>query len=292
MKMKKIFSILAAAVIALSFASCEKSDLGGKYFKIKIVDKTESTVVFKVTPADTSVYYAIGGIRASQVEQYSADSIANMLCRMYNNYYTNGYSLETLREAGLVYKGVCQDTLPNVPQNTDLAIIAFQLVEEGERLVVGGFDVKYFNTKIEVKGTKKLGTIDNATFFDNRNDDGSFFVSGYTSDNSGFLNLWIFDDDFKGTYTYAELDAEYCYVWTKDMGEGDLAVSFVADAKITGTYNAETQLGKLEGWVLCYNGIKYTFTANYSSAEELVDPAPKKVIGKAIPKACWRLIGD
>ena len=276
--MKKIFSILAAAVIALSFASCEKSDLGAKYFKIKVTDITDSSAVVSITPTDTAMIYGIGMYYTSAIKEYTLDTIVAYAAEEFQYYVDNyGVSLEDLVSYDYLYQGPVGPEEVSFPANSAITIIAYEvLLSEDSVISIGRVASKNFSTKkVPVVGNEDLGVLENSYFEDYRDWDGSFYVEGWNLDEAGenytaYVGLCIFDEDFVGTFNFDDFDSDpdYSYVYTPEAGLVGLG-----DAKVKGTVNGET--AKLEGWVVGTNVIKYSFSVEYVPEEE-GEPAPAR----------------
>ena len=79
--MKKILSVVAAAVIALSFASCKggKNTPEAEKFAIAITDITSTGATITITPADTTAYY-YWSVVASELLQKSTQQTVLLSC--------------------------------------------------------------------------------------------------------------------------------------------------------------------------------------------------------------------
>ena len=269
MKMKKIFSILAAAIIALSFASCE-NEKGGKYFKIT-GEVTDSTAHITITPADTSVYYYWGAYTLGELAQYSLDTILAYEFDYVKSYYES-YTLEQL-EGDVVFKGEYETTFTRLPANFSFVVVAFQVIEGEDGISMGGWDKKIITTKnVKVVGTENLGEFvgdDYAALIDAREDMGVYAVAAANDTAQVFIILY--DDDFKGSYDAQDLAVMYgCQVAVN--GE----VATLVDCSLKGTVNASAGTGTLKGWVLGDNGIKYKLSITYTLPTEEPAPAPAR----------------
>ena len=269
--MKKILSIFAAAIIALSFASCEKTDPGIKFFHMKVTDITETSAVLSLNPADTTAYYFVGLNYAATIDEYTTDTVVNIILGQVQAMLDNGNEWEEVSE--LLYKGPLDpDTVDGLDMNTEYVFWAMEIkCKDGKNATVGHVAFKRFRTKtIAPEETVNIGVIE-AEFYDWREVDGLFGIIGYDKDSAHCVVLCIFDEDLKGTFTYDDLDKSSSGVVTEDGG------FFAVDAKLTGTYNEAKETGKLEGWVVCTNAVKYKFTANYSTAAGAGAPARKAI---------------
>ena len=262
----KILSIFAAAVMALSFASCEKTDPGMKFFKLKAT-VTDTSVVFSATPADTTVYYYLDLYPTSIVRQYTLDSIIASDFGWVQYEYENGYTLDDL-----LFKGPWgPQEYTGLPANYSITFYAFEVLENNGELSIGRVASKVVSTKkIDVVNTVDLGELVDGELYD-YSDYGAYMIVG--ANETAELGLAIYDNDFKGSYTYADIEPNAGGVWTVDDG-----YQRIVDAKFTTTYKESDKTGKANGWVVGENGIKYKFSMEYVLTEEL--PAPARIAKK------------
>ena len=268
--MRKIFSILAAAVIALSFASCEKTDPGMKFFNLKVKFLEGDTVSISINPADTSVYYGIIFDKARGIEEDGGlDTIIAKqiedLQFMIENYHVG---LEELAEYNYVYKGAEEDH-GTLPANTTFTLAAYEVLMSADSVVsCGHVASKTFTTKkMEVVGTVDLGTLEDAELYD-FSQYGAYIL--LTDGDTAAMILTVYDDKFKGSYSYYDIEPYNSAVWTESYGEHNLV-----DAKFTTTYKESDKTGKASGWVVGDNGIKYKFSFAFALYES--SPAPARL---------------
>lgn len=270
--MKKIFSILAAAVIAFSFSSCEKGNsvvMNG--FKINVDSITESSAFTHVEFADTTTYFSVSLYAAEALKQYPADTLAAYGLETIAGYVSYGYTLADLAKYGVVNLGTFEYSWSGLPANTDIAVIAYQILEnESGELSVGKIATLIFRTK-DIIPAKVVALTDltQTDFFDYRDFDGSWLVYANRADSTQEIALNIYDEDFTGTYTVSDIEGEYSYVFA------DTTIVDIAKASITGTENAEAQTATLDGWVIGTNAVKYTFNFTFSTVEAAGAPVRK-----------------
>ena len=273
--MKKIFAIVAAALVAFSFTSCEKKDAGSKFFKITVSDIESTTANVSIVPADTTAYYGAAFYYAEDFAKYGADTLAAD--------YTadlaalaQQYGASTLIQYGYIFQGELSSPVESLSPNTEYAIIAFQLEVNGDEVALGKeISYKTFKTKeVEVAGEVDLGVLDGAGFEDYRSDDGSYIA--YATDDATYdVTLNIYDEDCLGNFTEADLDAEYSYIWTAEMNsETALAIAKAELKSVSAGVDAAT----ISGWVVASNGIKYKFSFTHPTAA--ADKAPAKKVAK------------
>ena len=281
--MKKLFSILAAALVAFSFASCEGQGGGGgtvesNGFKISVDSITATSAFVAVEPLDTSATYLWNVITADSLAGLSDDSIivylqayAEELIAYYGKYGVK------LTWADLLDKGASADTYTGLTPTTDYYVVAIYFDEEG-KATEGKVGKKLFTTpELPVAGEVDFGTLPYGDFEDYRDYDGSFMAYGYSD--TVEIGLNIYADEFAGNYTEEDLELYYSYVWTASMGASEVAI---VKAELVGTENTANEEATIAGWALCENGIKYKFAFTYPTVEseeeeESAAAAPKKV---------------
>ena len=275
--MKKIFSILAAAIIALSFASCEKTDPGMKLFHLKAV-VTDTSVVISVTPTDTTMYYGLGLYPSSYLKSYPLDTLLNWDIEDLQYYFDHNMTLEQMVEDEDLYKGPFGPLeITEIPANYTVTFVAYEVLENNGELSIGRVASKTFTTKkIDVVETVDLGTIETGVLDTMFAQYGIYTIYGWNDD----VEIWvsIYDNDYKGSYTYADIEPEISGIWTAV----DDKSQYLVDAKFTTTFKEADQSGKASGWVVGANGIKYKFSMEYVLTEEL--PAPARVAKREIVK--------
>ena len=264
--MKKIFSILAAAIIALSFASCEKNDPGMKFFRLKATI-TEDSVYIAVNPVDTTAYYYPIFTTARAIESYGGmDSIIAEEIAYFQERVNAGATLEDFD----LTQGAIEDSAPIdvLDPNTSYTLAAFEVKLENGKVSCGHVASKTFTTKkIDVVGTVDLGTLEDAELYD-LSQYGAYILNS-DGDTAAML-LTIYDDKFKGSYSYYDIEPHNSGVWTETYGTHNLV-----DAKFTTTYKESDKTGKASGWVVGDNGIKYKFSFAFALAGD--DPAPARI---------------
>ena len=258
--MKKIFSILAAAVIAFSFSSCEKGnsvEMNG--FKITVDSITSTGAFISVEPADSTVIYAYGIASAEELKGQNADSIAASIQDYYGAYYT----FEQLVQYGLFVQGPASDSWAGyLDPNTDYAAYAFAIEEDslGNWVAPKGWAVKYFRTKpLTPKETVALDSLaGKATLYpDSLTNDFQILVSNSTYEVAITLTeIAGAEGNFTEKDFYTNSYSVYNYVaW----GEGDDDWTELATLSIRGSLNANNDKYTFSGSAIGKNEVKYTF---------------------------------
>ena len=273
--MKKIFAFVAAALVAFSFVSCNNEQTGSSFFKLTVSNIEATTADVEIVPADTTVYYGAAFFYGEDFAKYGADSLAaDYVAELAP--LAQEFGVSTLVRYGYILQGKLSSPAEGLSPKTEYAIIAFQLEVNGDNVALGKeISYKTFKTKdIEIKDEVDLGVLDGGGFEDYRSEDGSYIA--YASDYATYdVTLNIYDEDFNGNYTEADLDAEYSYIWTAEMNsENALSIAKAELKNVPGNGNDAT----ISGWVVASNNIKYKFSFTYPTVEAA--SAPKKAAAK------------
>lgn len=151
--MKKLFSIAAVALIALSFASCDKKEPGSDKFTIEVSDIKATSAFVKVTPKDLKATYYFTIVEAADIAKLSdADVIKDFiigemdLIIEYYKEYDPSY-------IDLLSRGADEYDFAGLSPKTDYAVIA-AYVDENGKATDGKLAKKLFTTT--EKGTTNL----------------------------------------------------------------------------------------------------------------------------------------
>ncbi len=274
--MKKIFSIVAAALVAFSFVSCNNEQTGSSFFKLTVSNIEATTVDVEVVPADTTAYYGATLFYGDDFAKYGADTLAADYAAQLAT-LAQKYGASALIQRGYILQGKLSSPAEGLSPKTEYALIAFQLNVNGDVVTLGKeISYKTFKTKdIEIKGEVDLGVLQGGGFEDYRSEDGSYIA--YATDMATYdVTFNIYDDDFSGDYTEADLEtSEYSFIWTKDMNVADPLLIVKAELKnVPGNGNN----ANLSGWAIATDGIKYKFSFDYPTVEAAA--APKKAAAK------------
>ena len=278
--MKKIFSILAAAVIAFSFSSCEKGNsvvMNG--FKISVDSITESSAFTHVESADTATYFSVALYAAKALKKYPADTLAAYGLEEIAGYVSYGYTLEELAGYGVVSLGTFEYSWSGLPVNTDIAVIAYQILEnESGELSVGKIATLIFRTKdIAVSARKNIEVVDG--WFENTiAEDGWYSFGGYTKDSAEYL--YFYSDEVESLNDVLDnetFDTQYStlYVFTAE-GYDELSI---AKANLRPSYNESTKELTINGTFVASNATEYTLA--FKGTED-VESAPVRKAAKKL----------
>ena len=263
--MKKIFGIFAAALIALSFASCggNNNDPENKDFKITVDSITAISAYVKVEPTDTAGYYFWGVFDAKDAVDQPDDSIiaaVNEEIDYVIKFYTGlGYKLNIF---DLLYKGVSDYSFSGLLPESDYVVCAVKFNEAGEAF--GDITKKPFSTtKIEYR--KENLTLSGYYTYDPA--DGYYEMEAWSADEK--YDLWIapdvkaLDDDI----TMSDFpEPDYLYF---AIGEVEYPI-----VDINLTASVANSVLKLNGTVKVGNGVEYTVAI--TAEEDSFDAAPAR----------------
>ena len=281
--MKKIFAFVAAALVAFSFASCN-NEPESKDFKIVVSEIGEQTATVTVTPTDAEATYFWDVFQADALKGMADDSICATL-KTLMDYYIAMYAMagQELTYADFLNKGESHYNYESLTPGTDYVVLAVKMDTEAN--FSGKIAKKSFRTKdLELKGEVDLGVLTGGGFEDYRELDGSYIA--YATDLATYdVTFNIYDDDFSGNYTEADLESEYSFIWTKDMNVEDPLLIVKAELKnVPGNGNN----ANLSGWAIATDGIKYKFSFDYPTVEAAA--APKKAAAKKALKPALKVV--
>lgn len=287
--MKKFFSFVAGVLVALSFASCQGgNDPKVTGFKVTISDITASKAHVKIEPADTTATFVSTCFEAEQLAKWNDDSIKNaiknyfdLMIEMYKDVYG-----QTLTYANFLQKGVLEGDFEGLEPLKQYVIVAVKM--DDKAAFNGPVAKEYFKTRdIVLKNTIDLGVLQDEGYFeDYRDDDGSFMVYAEKKEivfeeeaQTVEVALNIYSKTFAGNFTEKDLDKEYSYVWTSEIGVGSVSI---LKAELVGTEKPDEQKASISGWVIGSDEIKYTFSFEYSTVGS--SEAPQRAIRKSAAK--------
>ena len=282
--MKKIFSILAVALVAFSLASCDKKDgptPTTKDFTITVADITATGAHVTVTPSDTTAFYFISYVSQEDLEYYE------MTLEEYANddmewYPENGYKF-----ADLAYQGEAKLSLDGYLKPEQVYYVyAFKFNKSWEILSEIA-QVKFTTPKLEIKETVNVtaeGTVYDMT-------DG-YYLLGIEADldatGNSYITLALLTDNAEGTFTEENIDTYYGMgAWVVvDMAKEEYYQVITLNA--TGAYNADATSYSFKGDMVAANGVKYVLNLTCvpqadeeeGDDDELLAPAKAKKVAE------------
>ena len=281
--MKKFLSFVAAALVAFSFTACNGNDPASKDFKITISDVTATSAVVKIEPADTTATYIATYLPAEIAAPLSEDSLKIVLKASLDYAIAmnkaKGYNVTY---ADYLEHGVQEGEISDLSPKTEYLFVAVKM--DAQAVFSGNVAKKAFTTPdIVVKETVDLGVLQGGGFEDYRSIDGSYIA--YATDKATYdVTLNIYDKDFVGNFTEADIDPEYSYIWTSEMNSEN-ALSIVKAELVSALAGADA--ATISGWAVASNGIMYKFSFTHPTVEAVGAPAraakkdaAKKVVQK------------
>ena len=297
--MKKIFSILAVALVAFSFASCDKKndpDAPGS-FTITVSAITSNSATVAIEPSNANAAYFWNVFSTEAVNYYGG---ADSLLALYIEYYKEeGYTYADLVKGLLIIEaGKDSYDYTGLDPETDYTVIACYI--DTTLQLKGKATTKAFKTsEFVVTGSETLNLAE-----------AEYAWEYYTDYSLGLLQVYAYDQakdmEFgmavytgqtpNGTFTVEDIYEPYVdygytnyynYLYSENSA---LDLSFV-EMNVTGALNADGTY-TFGGDVVASNGIKYAFSnvvATEFQDEEGGDvaaaPAKKAVSKVAIKKA-------
>ena len=282
--MKKIFSIMAVALVAFSLASCKGHNEPDEpeqptdttvvpvdttdvptvdlTFKITVSNITASAATVALEPSKNDVDYYWTIVGAEDLKKYGADSLAAVLMLEEVEYYESTY--ESLVEDNYIVKGKDSYTFSTLQPETEYSVIAFPV--DKELKVTGKAATENFKTAelviTETVNVSGEGELENyVDWF------GMFAVTAAIDDNGAYLTFTIDADELEGNFTEADLDPDYgaWLVIDEKTNEYYSVVTLTAEGKL----NAEGTEYSFKGEAACANGVKYVF--DFTCPNEEID---------------------
>ena len=143
--MKRIFSILAAALVLFGAVSCKnkKDEPSAPKFTITVTDIMPTAALANVTPSDNTKEYLVSWAKAEQVDGYAtpkafAETLVNTYKAMYQNY-------AFLKTAQIIKSGKGEQPMTNLTPNTVYKVVISEIKDED--LTIGEVATFTFTTE-------------------------------------------------------------------------------------------------------------------------------------------------
>lgn len=287
--MKKIFSILAVALVAFSFASCNGNNptpgKDGK-FAILVENITATSADITVTPTDTAAYYYWTVYYAEAIKE-AGDSLGYSIAESLKQTY-GSYDWDVVT-AYVMSQGEDNYSFSGLPSETELAVVAIYL--DSTYTVIGEVGIKEFTTpKLEIEETVALNITSATVDLSYMEDYGIMAISAEAQDGYD-LELFFYADELNGTFTENDFYSDGIYVYNYvEWGDGDEDWAPLEKMNLIGAINEEGTEYAFNGSVVGNNAVEYTFNAiaTVAAAEEEGGEgaafAPKRVVKTAALK--------
>ncbi len=131
--MKKFFAIVAVALVAFGFASCNGNNPSANAFKITVSDITATGATIEVVPADTAATYYWDILEASEAAKMDDEAVGTYLKELLEEaveYYTY-YGYDVVFEDFLV-KGKDSYDYTKLTAETEYTVVAIALDKDGK----------------------------------------------------------------------------------------------------------------------------------------------------------------
>lgn len=274
--MKKIFAFMAIAVMALSFASCNKNEPSKVSFEITVSEITTTGATVAVVASDTTTTYYWDVFTAeSAAELKTKEDVAAAFKEIFD-YYIENFPSYFSSYADFLVAGEDGYAYSSLSSNTEYVVLCVALDENCA--AVSEVTRKEFKTpELVITETVDLD-FHAATLTDFRDMDGSFQIVAESEDGNLKVLLNPYSMTLAGSFTADDLDPNYSGVIDFVAQE----VYDIVDAEFTGTETADG--ADYEGWFTATNGVKYNFLFNavVDADEAPARNAVKKMITKKI----------
>lgn len=269
--MKKILSVVAAAVIAFSFNACQpKNGADSNNFKIEVSNITAIGADIKVTPADTLAYYSAEIYFTKDLQGLTADSLAADLkaeADAAKKQYPD-LTFADFVEYGWAYQGVKELPASGLPAESDYTVVVYQI--DTAFNLVGNWTRANFSTK-KLEVTETINVNEAGEYMDLTAAGYPVFVDIPVGTAGAYLEFAFTDELPAGQFTEEAFDSYYGAWYIVD--EATEEAYPIATAALTGTL-ADTQY-TLEGEAVSGNGIKFVIKS-VCEEKSMVGGAPAK----------------
>ena len=246
-------------------------------FEIAVEDITFSGASISVTPSNTTATYYWNVFGTEEIASMSdADlcaAIKENIDYMIELYGYYGYDLSY---EDFLSQGQDAYAYDDLEANTAYTVIA---VAMGTLGTTNGAVAKYnFSTPELVAESEETLEFHDAQIVDYRDLDGSFMIVAAPADTSILVTLNPISDEFAGSFTMEDMDADYCALYDY-VNEEKYAI---ADAEFTGVLSEGVYT--YTGWFLAYNAVKYNFEFTAVVDADEAATAPAHAVKKAPAK--------
>ena len=143
--MKRIFSILAAALVLFGAVSCKnkKDEPSAPKFTITVTDIMPTAALAHVTPSDNTKEYLVSWAKAEQVDGYATPkAFAEALVKTYKATFQN---YQFLKSAQLIKSGKGEQQITDLTSNTVYKVVISEIKDED--LTIGEVATFTFTTE-------------------------------------------------------------------------------------------------------------------------------------------------
>ncbi len=276
--MKKFFAFAAVALVAFSFASCNKGGEGegDATIKVNISEGVKFTDViddygFWQIQAQNDLYY----ITLSNSEDKVITKPDGM------------YTVEDLDPDYSFIEIIATETEVAFTEGS----ITVTVENNGKKVIVIGkltgddgnvYELNLVYIEPEAKKTVNVN-IPEGMLYDGYSAYGLWGVYGYNEDSTEYVQLGIWADELAGTFTEDDLDPQYIGSFVADMADESMNDIFTADITITPSNDDNISIS---ADLLCYNNTLYKVTmitpAPAAAEEGGSATAPKKLAAKKV----------
>ena len=268
--MKKIFAFMAVAVLAFSFASCNKKDDPAKVsFEISVSEITATGATVAVVASDTTTTYYWDVFTAeAAAELKTKEDVAASFKEVFD-YYIENYPTYFSSYADFVVKGEDGYAYSSLSANTEYVVLCVALDENCA--AASEVTRKEFKTEDVVKTGEETITLTDGELSDHTADYGWWQLMIADADTTVYLSISPLEaTELEGTWTTADMDADYTFIYVAEDDENYEFTSFDATTVV------DDGIFTLTGKGLALNGIEYTLNLS-APVEELASGAPLKV---------------
>ena len=219
-------------------------------FDIVIDNITATTAAYSVTPSDENAMFVFTYAEKAMIDTIAdAQIAANMKANLdyYIDYYTQmGYT--GLTYADFLYSGAQADEFDGLLPNTDYVAIAFVMDENGA-LVGQSTRVAFRTEDLVLSGDTTTYTFIDLAWNDKTATYGWWEIHSPNEEDDPYISLsnGTSVDAPEGTYDFADMDGQYCYLWIGEEKITFAAGTVVVTKNQDGSYHVYAELADGNG---------------------------------------------
>jgi hypothetical protein len=218
-------------------------------FDIVIDNITATTAAYSVTPSDDNAMFVFTYAEKAMIDTIADAQIAAVMKANLDDYIANAAKQgKDYTYADLLYSGAQEDEFDGLLPNTDYVAIAFEMDENGA-LVGQATRVAFHTENLVLSGDTIPYTFTDLAWNDKTATAGWWEIYSPNEEDDPFISLsnGTLVDAPEGTYDFADMDGQYCYLWIGENKITFAAGTVVVTKNLDGSYHVYAELADGNG---------------------------------------------
>lgn len=218
-------------------------------FDIVIDNITATTAAYSVTPSDDNAMFVFTYAEKAMIDTIADAKIAAVMKANLDDYIANAAKQgKDYTYADLLYSGAQEDEFDGLLPNTDYVAIAFEMDENGA-LVGQATRVAFHTADLVLSGDTIPYTFTDLAWNDKTATAGWWEIYSPNEEDDPFISLsnGTLVDAPEGTYDFADMDGQYCYLWIGEDKITFAAGTVVVTKNLDGSYHVYAELADGNG---------------------------------------------